>query len=588
MHLLTTPLSTTLAADPMMLVSWWKSLFLLVSIVPWAIILSRVYDKHAARFHLPRRKWNLIHLCVGLVSIAVFMLMPVKNNFGFLAAWVAMTAILAVDLVVFAKIANNDDRVPEQHRIRFNLDSFKQAKAEKEAAKLQSKVALAIKGPDERGKLGVLIPAPPGETPEFEVRIAAEELFIKAADARASQLDLVPTGKDATYAVSYLVDGVRQSGDSYPGANAQKIMDFWKAAAKLDVNERRKKQMGMVSIERETSRKVARVTTVGGAKGMQMTMLFDPEQAVTRKLNDLGMLDMQLTELKAIIAEEKGTVLLASPPDNGRTTTLYTVTRQHDAYTKNVHTVEYDPQASLEGVRINKFDAEKEGTEFSTTLRSVLRRDPNVVAVAELPDANTAKEVAKADQDRTRIYVSMKGDNALGAIQTWVKAVGDAKQAAEGLHGVLAQKLMRRLCPNCRVGYPPPGEMLKKLGIPEGKVQQLFKKGGQVLIKNKPEVCPMCKGVGYQGQIGVFEVFAINPEEREKIAAGDYNGLRAMFRKRGLPTLQQAAIRVAIDGVTSVEEVMRITAEGGPSGGSNGSPVPKPGASPQSPAAAGA
>src|SRR5690606_38703295 len=124
------------------------------------------------------------------------------------------------------------------------------------------------------------------------------------------------------------------------------------------------------------------------------------------------------------------------------------------------------------------------------------RRDPAVVGVADLPDANTAKEVAKGDQDRTRIYVSLKGDSAMGAIQTWVKAVGDPKQAAAALHGVVAQRLLRRLCPNCRVAYPPPGEMLKKLGVPEGKVQQLFKKGGQVLIKNKPEVCPMCKGVG--------------------------------------------------------------------------------------------
>jgi type IV pilus assembly protein PilB len=323
---------------------------------------------------------------------------------------------------------------------------------------------------------------------------------------------------------------------------------------------------------------------------MQLSMLFDPEQAVTRKLGDMGLLEMQLNEIKAIVAEEKGTVLLASPPDSGRTTTLYTLTRQHDAYTKNVHTVESDPQAALEGVRLNQFDAEKEGVEFSTTVRSVLRRDPSVVAVAELPDANTAKEVAKADHERTRTYVSLKGDSALGAIQTWVKAVGDPKQAAASLHGVVAQKLLRRLCPNCRVAYPPPGDMLKKLGIPEGKVQQLFKKGGQVLIKNKPEVCPMCRGVGYQGQIGVFEVFSIGPEEQDRIAAGDYSGLRAQFRKKGLPTLQQAAIRVAIDGVTSVEEVMRVTADApsAPAAPATSSTTAPPKPSSQSPASTGA
>lgn len=588
MPLLTTQLTTTLAEAPMMLVSWWKPLFMLAALVPWAVLVSKVFDKHAARFHLPRRKWNAIHLTVGLVAIAAFMLMPVKSDFGFLAAWAVMLVILAADLFVFAKIANKDERVPEAHRLRLNMDSFKQAKAQKETAKLQAKVSLTIKGPDEKGKLSVAAPVPQPETPEFEVRIAAEEFYAKAIEARASQVDLVPTGKDSTYATSYLVDGVRQAGDTLPGPNAVKIMDFWKQIARLDTNERRKKQTGLVSIERDVSKKVARVTSVGGPKGMQLTMLFEPEQAVTRKLADLGLLEMQLTELKSIIAEEKGTVLLAAPADSGRTTTLYTVTRQHDAYTKNVHTVETEPQASLEGVRLNQFDAEKEGVEFSTTVRSVLRRDPSVVAVAELPDANTAKEVAKADHERTRTYVSLKGDSALGAIQTWVKAVGDPKQAAASLHGVVAQKLLRRLCPNCRVAYPPPGEMLKKLGIPEGKVQQLYKKGGQVLIKNKPEVCPMCRGVGYQGQIGAFEVYSISPEERERIASGDYNGLRAQFRKKGLPTIQQAAIRVAIDGVTSVEEVMRVTADApaptAASGGNGASSKP----SPQSPASTGA
>lgn len=579
--------STTLAESPMTLVSWWKPIFMLAALVPWALLVSKVFDKHAARFHLPRRTWNMVHMIVGIVAMGVFLLLPVKNDFGFVASFFAMALILAADLVVFAKIANKDDRVPERFHIRMNLDSFRQAKAEKEAAKLQSKVALTIKGPDEKGKLAVVVPAPKPETPEFEVRIAAEELFSKAMEARASQLDLVPTGKDNTYGVSFLVDGVRQAGDTFPAANAVKLIDFWKSAAKLDTNERRRRLQGMVQVERETTKKTARVTSVGGAKGLQLTMLFDPEQAVTRKLGDMGLLEMQLTELKNIIQEEKGVVLISSPPDSGRTTTLYTVVRQHDAYTKNIHTVETDPQGSLEGVRLNHFDAEKEGTEFSTTVRSVLRRDPAVVGVTELPDANTAKEVSKADHERTRVYLGFKADSALGAIQTWVKAVGDAKQAAEALHGVVSQRLIRRLCPNCRVAYPPPGEMLKKLGIPEGKVQQLFKKGGQVLIKNKPEVCPMCKGVGYQGQIGVFEVYSIGPEEREKVAIGDYNALRAQFRKKGLPTLQQAAIRVAIDGVTSVEEVMRVTTEGGgaASGGANGTPA-KP--SPQSPAPAGA
>src|SRR5690606_28861297 len=137
--------------------------------------------------------------------------------------------------------------------------------------------------------------------------------------------------------------------------------------------------------------------------------------------------------------------------------------------------------------------------------------------------------------------------------------VGDPKKAARTLHGVIAQKLVRKLCTNCRVPYQPTPEMLKKLGLPEGKVKQLFKKSGQVMIKNKPEICPVCRGTGYFGQEGVFEVFSIGPEEQEAIAAGNLQAVAASLRRRGLPTIQQVAIRKAVDGTTSVEEVLRIT-----------------------------
>ncbi len=117
---------------------------------------------------------------------------------------------------------------------------------------------------------------------------------------------------------------------------------------------------------------------------------------------------------------------------------------------------------------------------------------------------------------------------------------------------------MRRLCTNCRVGYPPSPDMLKKLGVGEGKVQQLFKKGGQVLIKNKPEVCPVCAGdSGYYGMEGVFEVYRFGSEERELLEQNNLAGLKAALRKRNLPTLQQAALKKALSGVTSVEEVTR-------------------------------
>jgi type II secretory ATPase GspE/PulE/Tfp pilus assembly ATPase PilB-like protein len=546
-------------AEAYVLVAWWKALLLLVPFVPWAWVVSKILDKHAARFFLNRDGWNVAHLTVGLLGLAIVLLMPMKTEAAFWVGWGIMVVLLVLDVLVFALVTNKDERVPAEHHLRLDLSSWQKARAEREVAKKQGKVELVLKTPDKS-----VLPPPQMDSPDFAVRVAAEAVYIKGVSARAAQIDIGPAGKDNAYGVSYLIDGVRPSPDVLPGADAQKIMDFWKSVGKLDLADRRKKQTADVSVEHGDNRHKVRITSIGGQTGMRLTLLLDHDTAVRRKLPDLGLLDPQLAELKKLVDDPRGVVLMAGPVDSGRTTTMYTIVKLHDAYTKNVQTVEIDLQDSLEGIRQNRFDPQADGAEFSTLVRSILRRDPDVVGVAELLDANTAKEIARADRERTRVYISMRADNALQAIQAWVKAVGDPEQAAKSLSGALSQRLLRKLCINCRVPYQPSPEMVKKLGLPPDKIKQLFKKGGQVLIKNKPEVCPVCGGGGYINQEAVFEIYSLGDAERALIKAGDWNGLKQEFRKRSLPTVQQTALRKAIDGITSVEEVMRITGEGGP------------------------
>jgi len=292
---------------------------------------------------------------------------------------------------------------------------------------------------------------------------------------------------------------------------------------------------------------------------MQLTLAINPEESVKKKIDELGLLPAQREALTAM--GETGVVLVAAKALQGATTSMYTFLKTHDAYTSNVQTVETEVGAALEGIRQVKFEPGAEGVEYSTTVRSILRRDPDVLGVAELPDADTAKEIAKSDTERTRIYVIIPADTALAAVQFYVKAVGDPALAAKGLAGVTAQRLVRKLCTNCRVPFEPPAATLQKLGMPPDKVKQLFKKGGQVLIRNKPEVCPVCRGTGYEGQTGLFEVYPIGDEERAAIREGDWTGLRNGWKKRGgLPSISQVALRRAAEGVTSVEEVQRVTA----------------------------
>lgn len=561
MHSLELLTQLTLGEGGLILSSPWKPIVYMLPFIPWAWIVSKVFDKHAAAYYLPRENWNLAHLTVGLVAflggLALPMLLNLEAGWSFWAGWGLMVLLLALDVAAFVMITNKDERVPDGRELTLDLSRFREAKASKAAARRQGTVALVLKGPDKK-----VVEAPLAETPEFEVRSAAEGLYQKLMAIKGSQLDLAPSAKDA-YQVSFLVDGMRQAGDVMPAAAALKVIDFWKSCAKLDVSERRKKLTGDVGVEEGEARHKLRVQTSGTQAGMRATLLLDPEHAVRRKEKDLGLLGPQAAEPKALVADQKGVVLLAGVPDGGRTTTLYAIIKMHDAYTQNVQTVELEQQDTLEGARQNVWEAAADGPEFSTLVRSILRRDPDVLGIAELPDASTAKEVAKADAERTRVYVALRTESPATAINTWLKAVGDAEQASKVLRGVVVNRLVRKLCGNCKVAYQPSPDMVKKLGLPPDKVKQLYKKGGQVLIKNKPEVCPACNGVGYLGQEGLWEVYTFNDEDRSLVRKGDLSTLfKVEMRKRNVPTIQQVALRKAVDGITSVEELARLSSGG--------------------------
>jgi len=503
--------------------------------------------------------------------------LPVGGIVGLLVAFFGASIILGIDILVFASVANKDDRIPEHAKLKLNMSDVAAKREEKKAAKKLGSSELTIVGANK-----MKIAPPEKESTAYAVRLAAEEILLNANEARASQIDILPVNPE-TYGVSMLVDGVRQPGEQLPQGDAIQIIDFWKKAAGLDVTDRRRKQSGSIDASSESmSTKNVKCISSGSKNGMVLTMIFNPSKAVRRDPGELGMTNSQYEMVKEWANETQGIVLLAAPNDNGRTTTMYSMLKLHDAYTSNIQTIEYETEDAIEGVKQITFDQTQEDADFATTVRSSLRRDPDVVGVCDLPDASTAKNIANSDHDRTRVYLSLKSDDAISAIQLYVRGVGDAKLAAAGLHGVVAQKLLRTLCNNCKVAYQPTPEMLKKLGLPADKVKQLFKKGGQVLIRNKPEICPACNGIGYEGQTGCFGVFPIGDEERKMIASENWTGLRTAMRKRSLPSVQQAALRKAVEGVTSIEEVSRISSSsksrksGGSSGNKPASSKPQP------------
>ncbi|MFG0246210.1 MAG: ATPase, T2SS/T4P/T4SS family [Phycisphaerales bacterium JB052] len=560
---------TLAAGDAYALIGWWKALLLMAPFLGWAWMLSTILDKHAQRFFLGQEKWNLIHMVFGAAAIALIVLLPLGGVAGFLAAFFGAIAVLGIDVFVFVTVANKDERIPEHAKLTLNFSEMAEKRDEKKQAKKLGSSELVVVGSDK-----MKIMPPEKETTAYAVRLASEELIINGYSTHASQIDMRPINAE-TYGVSMLVDGVRQPGEQIAIADAIQVIDFWKKAAGLDVNDRRRKQSGSVTVSSEDmSNQTIKCITSGSKTGMVLSMVFNPEQAVQRKPEDLGMTNSQFEMVKTWANETQGVVLLGAPSDNGRTTTMYSMLKLHDAYTSNIQTIEYEIENAMEGIKQIQFDQSKEEVDFATTVRSALRRDPDVVGICDLPDAATAQNIANADLERSRVYVSLRAEDALSAIQLYTRGVGDPKLAAKGLQGVVAQKLLRVLCSNCKVAYQPSPEMLKKLGLPSDKVKQLFKKGGQVLIRNKPEVCPTCNGIGYIGQTGCFGVFPIEKDEMQMIASENWTGLRTAMRKRSLPTVQQAALRKAVEGITSIEEVSRISSSSKKSGGSSGSKKP--------------
>jgi len=556
---------------PLFLVSPVLPIVAFALVLAWGWVVAGIYDKDAERFYLNRKRWNTIHIVLATVGVAGLLLAP-----SALIGFPILIAALGGDLIAYAVYRNKNDGVPASEKWSMSsIANFREHAAQRKEAKLSKGVTLEIKGP--KG----LLRAPEKGTPEFEVRVAAESGIVDAVERRASEFEIQPAGENA-YGVVFWVDGVATQGEGLSKQQALAVMNLYKQAAGLDVEDYRRRQQGDIEIVAGDAKQRLRVTTSGGSSGVRCQVRFNPEGQAEFTVEQLGFLDPQLAEVKSIAEERKGAVLVTAPPRGGRTATLYALGRIHDAYTSNIQTLELEPAGMLEGVRHNKFDPAADGPDYATSLRSILRRDPDVVLVGELPDAQTAQEVAKADHDRIRTYVGFRAESALAAIQTFAKALGDAKQAGETIRGVICQRLVRKLCENCRVEYQPTPDMLKKLGVPADKApSSLFRKGGRVLIKNKEDVCPMCQGTGYFGQEGVFEVFQLGPDERGLIAKGDLTGLRAALRKKRQPSLQEAAVHKVLKGVTSVEEVVRVTSSGSKSGGSRSSKKPAPSSAPK-------
>lgn len=540
----------TLAQTSAVLISWWQALLMVIPFIAWGWLIPKL-EKDARYFHLNAPMWNAVHLIAGVVGLVAMLAIPI-----FWVSWPVGVLILLGPVLAYWQIRNA--AVPADQRFQLSTESFTERMEQRRLAKAARDVQLQLIDAE-----GVSRETAAKDDPMFQIQLFVEDLLAPALNARASRVE-VAVGSGGCTVVQY-VDGVKYKRQPLPVEAALKVIDYLKEIAGLDVTDRRRPGAGEFSVRGPKGTTHVHAVTSGSSVGQLLRMDFDRETRRKKPFDGLGLLPAQMEALQSIVDPEDrhGIVLLGAPRGHGLTTTAYSLVSRHDAYTSNIKTLERDIEVQLEGVDQVKFDAANPDVDYATSIQSMLRRDPDVVLVTDVADAETARVVTEPGLDGPLLYIPQPSSSIGEHIRGWVKLVGDVKQAVKPLRIVMNQRLLRSLCPNCRQGFEPTPEQLRKLNIPAGKVKQLYRAGGKIQVKNKIETCPVCSGTGYVGQTGVFEVLVVDPECRNLLAAGDLKGALAHARRNKMIYLQEAALSKVISGETTIEEVVRIIAPGG-------------------------
>ncbi len=537
-----------LVAAAAQLVSWIKAMLLFITFVPWLWLVSSKLDKDAHYFKLLRRQqYNAIYMATAVVALAVMLFVPI-----FWIGWPLGIVVLATPVWVYVQLRNR--AVSEKDRFTLTPQTL----ATRFATRRKVKAAnAAVKFLDPTGKERV---CPPKDDPAFAKHMAAEDLIVPALEARATQADLSVSPRGTT--LTQTIDGIRYKRDAMPVESAVALVDYLKGIARLNVEDRRRRQKADLTLVGPTGHVQVSLVTAGSSAGQQLQLIFNRTKRVHKPFDGLGLLPAQLEALRALTQphERHGIVLFGAPPEQGLSTTGYSLVSRHDAYTCNIKTLEREILVTIDGVDQVQWDPNNPNVDYATNLQSILRRDPDVVLIAELTEPETARIAAEPGMEGPLIYIPLRAASVGEQIRHWVKLVGDLKKATAALRAVINERLLRNVCPNCRQAYQPRPDLLAKMNLPPQKVQQLYKASGKVQVKNKIETCPVCGGTGYFGQTGAFEVFVVTDEERRLLQAGDLKGSLAQARRNKMIYLQEAALSKVVAGETTVEEVIRATA----------------------------
>ncbi len=384
---------------------------------------------------------------------------------------------------------------------------------------------------------------------EFGIVKLVNLLIANAVHDRASDIHIEPMAEDLI--VRYRVDGDLKHVMSPPRHSHQAIIARIKILSNLDIAERRLPQDGRMVVKMSNREVDIRVSVLPGVYGEKMVLRLLDKAAFDKSVSKLGFSGHDIETFKSQIAKPYGMIIVTGPTGSGKSTTLYSALQQVKNVTKNIITVEDPVEFHIEGITQVQVNT-KVGLTFGAALRSILRQDPDIVLIGEIRDNETADIAIKMSMTGHLVFSTLHTNDAAGAISRFTDIGIPPLLLASSLNLIVAQRLVRRICPKCRREYEPAPELLEQLHLPADKPHHFYRGEG----------CVACNGTGYFGRVGLFEMLVISREIRTLILKNASTmEIQAKAESEGMKTLRQAGIDLALSGETTIELVIAETTE---------------------------
>ena len=369
----------------------------------------------------------------------------------------------------------------------------------------------------------------------------------QAVRQRSSDIHIEPMEKQVR--VRYRIDGTLYERAVYDIRYLAAIVARLKIIGGMDIAEKRKPQDGRITQVVNRVEYDIRVSVLPTVYGEKVVMRLTSKQALTREKGQLGLNEQELKVFDRILSNPHGILLVTGPTGSGKSTTLYTALSELNSEEVNIITVEDPVEANIDGINQVQTNNKADLT-FASALRSILRQDPDIIMIGEIRDTETANIAVQASITGHLVVSTLHTNSAASTITRLADMGIEPYLIADSTVGIIAQRLVRRLCPDCKVPYEPSMEERELLGLKENEPVKIYKPCG----------CVNCDKTGYKGRIGVYEIMEITHDLKLIIAkGGSADDIKEQALKEGMSTLRMSATRYVLDGITSVSEMKKVS-----------------------------